>query len=549
MDRDVIKGKERFCKEIRKISMMSEIDKWNSRFDRRYKDFKNQNWESWFAEFDTFLSQENGEAGGITRKPENLEIKTLPNNSELCHSLFRDCYYGDGNAFIQILNMEALEKEEETITLDCALFSRSLLEYDQMVIQALGDNDEEYRSLVLEYYRPYIFSFIMEVEPGAYQKLREVYLDSVGELENIDNYMYFSCSFNAINGEELVYPGYVIESASPIRKYETYIKLIENCAISRRAVDKYIQNYNLSNIVTDAVFINKLEASWSKIRVSKLEAYKIGNGNCICVEGEKNCFFYDVGFNYRHRPQLINSGKSYNYQSSMRQIAKRKPEFIILSHWDMDHIAGCAATCRDIFDKKWFAPDCEDAGLNAKRLAKYLDMKDNLIRVSRKNGRCLGTIEISDEHDVSRTIASYKFYIGEKSSCDRSLPNCQGIAILMKDYEKEETILMLGDVNYESFNRARNNSGDSLIENMTIDYLIAPHHGSERTNYGLLVGNRLTPVNGTTAIVCCTNDVAANRPNADHMANLQARFTKSVLTTEEASASVSGDDYGIVISI
>ena len=40
----------------------------------------------------------------------------------------------------------------------------------------------------------------------------------------------------------------------------------------------------------------------------------------------------------------------------------------------MDHVAGSYAAKKGFLDKKWFAPDCKDAGTNIMRLAKYLEI-------------------------------------------------------------------------------------------------------------------------------------------------------------------------------
>ena len=89
---------------------------------------------------------------------------------------------------------------------------------------------------------------------------------------------------------------------------------------------------------------------------------------------------------------------------------------------------------------------------------------------------------------------------------------------------------MMGDVNYTSFNKARNNNQEPLVADSQIDYLIAPHHGSQHTDYKELTSGK-SLLNGELAIICCTNDTHCNRPNLGHLNELKKRF--KVITTEE----------------
>ena len=123
--------------------------------------------------------------------------------------------------------------------------------------------------------------------------------------------------------------------------------------------------------------------------------------------------------------------------------------------------------------------------------------------------------------------------MGQKVSCDGSAKNCEGIVIKYKDTNKDKTIIMMGDVNYASFNAACSVNGDPSFAYTEIDYLIAPHHGSKCTAYEQITDCGRIAKKGTKAVICCKNRTQNNRPNADHRAELNRRF-KCVCTTEEA---------------
>ena len=106
--------------------------------------------------------------------------------------------------------------------------------------------------------------------------------------------------------------------------------------------------------------------------------------------------------------------------------------------------------------------DCYDADQTAHRIAKYLDLKDQLYLVDRRSGpkekaaaRRIGSI--------NETSHEYLFYMGDKASCDASIANCEGIVIKYRDKMNDRVVLMLGDVNYTSFDNARSNARRKII--------------------------------------------------------------------------------------
>lgn len=341
-----------------------------------------------------------------------------------------------------------------------------------------------------------------------------------------------TCTFNSDHHSDMSlidFEGYVVQSASSIEKIKADLSIIEDDGSSLSVRKDVLANYNLQNpCIRDDEFCKKLQYRLDSL--SSIYVYRIGNGNCVYAENKTKdkCFFYDIGFNYRHRPKKLSTKSAYNYSSAMKKIFANTPSFFILSHWDMDHIAGSFAATKSFLDKKWFVPDCADACVSAQRLAKYLDLKGNLYRVERSKGRMIGKIYI--ENNII-----YKLYMGEKVACDTSRPNCEGIVIKYEDMNT--TLLMMGDVNYASFNKAVNNYNKTLGNNVPeplfadtlIDYLIVPHHGSEHTDYNLITENKPI-IKGAKAIICCTDNKEANRPNYFHKEKLKKRF--NVFTTE-----------------
>ena len=487
-------------------------------------------------------------------KNERLEIEKSSKypqltNHEICHEMFWNAFRGSSKMFIQMPDLSKCNMFEnnsaEVITLQCSLLTLQMVNYDIMMFNAMKNTeDEDYKNAAIRHYRPYFFSFVAEIKYKEYKELKEIqhrlknkrsdFRDM--EAEEIP-YMWMECTFNPAYKRSINLSGYVIQSASNIDKITTDLSIIEDDNTNIKTIKKILDTYQLSSscIKDDNEFIELLEKNIGNKTISAIDVYKVGNGNCVFAQtnNKHEGFFYDIGFNYRHRPQKITNGVTYNYSNTMRQIVKNNPSFYILSHWDMDHIAGISAAGKTFFDKDWFAPDCYDACMDAKRLAIYLDLKNHLYLADRhrgnsnSSGRLIGrAIEIKD--DTSKILATYKLYMGEKASCDKSRPNCEGIVIEYNIYLKEKVVLMMGDVNYTSFNKARKN--EKLIADSKIDYLIVPHHGSQHTDYKELTSGK-SLLKGELAIICCTNDTSCNRPNPDHLNELKKRF--KVVTTEE----------------
>lgn len=478
-------------------------------------------------------------------------------NHEICHELFRNAFRGYSRMFIQLLNLNSegntfdnlQDEDKEVITLSCTLLTLQMLDYDHIMFRAMMDQqNNERHNAAIEHYRPYLFNYVAEIDRTGFEKLQKLQKQQEYSNESEDNksdsrdkpYIWLECTFNPDEGKSVVnLNGYVLQSASNIQKIMLDLYIIENPDTAVKIKKSILDEYKLDDCLDDDNFSQELKKEIDAINgLSSIYAYRIGNGNCIYAETKQKDkgFFFDIGFNHKHRPKKLSSNLAYNYSSTMREIFKKKPSFLILSHWDLDHIAGSFAASKGFLDKKWFAPDCHDANLDAQRLAKYLELKGKLFRVPRRNKRGRMICEITPKNTNNVT---YKLFMGEKASCDSSAPNCEGIVIKYED--ANNTVLMMGDVNYQSYNKAIKNRNDEINnQNLTanqelpfadtkIDYLIVPHHGSAHTAYYLII-NSSRVISGKKAIICCTNDPCKDRPNCDHRDALEKRF--EVLTTE-----------------
>lgn len=472
----------------------------------------------------------------------------------VCHEMFKSALAGYSKMYIQMPDLKQyksafesendINSEKKVVLLQCSLITMQMLSYDDMMFAAMkSDNELDYKENAIKNYRPYFFSFVAELDRNKYEILEAVQRDIKRNHKNNgdDSYVWMECTSIPQDRKNISLDGYVVQSASPVVKINRTLHILSGVGLNRRSRTKLKSAYKIvKKCQEDSDVIGLIDNYINSNYISSIYIYKVGNGNCIFVNigdaGEG--FFYDIGFNYKHKPTMLIDETKDDYSKNIHIAAKNKPSFLILSHWDMDHILGISAAGYNYFDVDWFAPDCQDACLDAKRLAKFLDQKNHLFRLKRKlpygNGRLIGK-PIVIFNSRKELIGQYKLYMGEKADCDSSSPNCEGIVIEYTCFVggQEKVILMMGDVNYASFNKARQNSGELVIADTHIDYLIVPHHGSGHTDYIKLTAGRRNKKKVGKAIICCVKDIPSDRPNKEHLEELHKRF-KKVVATEEA---------------
>lgn len=473
-------------------------------------------------------------------------------NHRFCHKMFKDAINGKSRMFIQMNNLirynlfgEKTDDKKsryvkETVTLHCSLVTVDMLAYDSFMFSAMRDTEDQvYKDEAIKHYRPYFFGFVVEIDWKKYEEIKKMQMAQYGQ-DSEDTYVWMECRFENNSktdvNEGVNISGYILQSASKIEKKKNKnIRIIDNSDHAREIIKLVSKEYKSAVCVEkDNDFIQRVEKNIGNNLIEDIEVYKIGNGNCVFAYNRNNGFFYDIGFHCKGSTSMFKSGKCYNYDDSVREIAKKEPSFFILSHWHMDHIAGSGVIKKANFDKDWFAPDCHDACANAMRLANYIGIKNHLFLANRSAGRLIGNqIDIID--DKNNRLATYKLYMGAKEGCDKSPQNREGIVIEYTKYTSsgDKVVLMMGDVNYKAFNKARdNNNKEAGIADSQIEYLIVPHHGSQHTDYGELVNQNSNSIKrGELAIICCTNEPSKDRPNDAHRKKLEERF--EVITTEE----------------
>lgn len=312
-------------------------------------------------------------------------------------------------------------------------------------------------------------------------------------------------------------------SASPVNYLDGKLLVFKNKAIGKSILDKINGTYDPHKFVcTDRLEIEKaLNNAWAGDLPKTIDIYNVGHGNADYIRGSSHRILYDIGYNYRSFPKYRNT----KYLRAVNAIRRMKPDCVILSHWDMDHIIGCAYAEQSIFNPKWIAPylvsgSDKNARPNAIRLAHYLKVLGNLYLVDREQqNKLIASISCANNVEM-------KLWLGTGTSI-LTPKNREGLMIEISDKRRfYPHILLAGDVPYKCMPN---------ILTDPIDFMHVPHHCSK------LELERLKSVlwKGSCAIIS-TNRKKDKSLNYDsrHHKKLEDIFDKVVNTID----STSGDD-------
>lgn len=282
---------------------------------------------------------------------------------------------------------------------------------------------------------------------------------------------------------------------------------------------------------TDQVVFERL----GNIDITFCDIYSIGTANCIRLYGKDAAtnkgkeILYDIGF--RNSPT---ANQDYSYFINSAKYFK--PDLVILSHWDSDHIFGCAYASSKIFACPWIAPDYMAANtelrLGAKRLSCYLSCLNKLILDRAANSKIAHvkgtntTLEIwhsnsipdnriSDQNRNGLILLIKHLSNGTRvKSLKRLLSLCEKDKLDLPKYEIKNipypgfkqgllfyretiTILLSGDVPYSCFPKSPE------FDVWNLRFLLIPHHCS-KMNLDWLYGESYNFSHAKKCAISCT---------------------------------------------
>lgn len=470
---------------------------------------------------------------------ESLNVHDYRNlHHNLCKLMFHDVKQGK-EVWIQIDDIyssnENLDSENPKNFVRVSLLNQNMLDYDRNMFQLLS-SENEYQELARNVFRPYFLHFLIDVT-----KIDEKSITFISNPENLGQWFKgeFLQKENVPDMMENLMEGLIESSASPVH-YEKHTLIIKNIHLGSIILKEINDTYDAPSIGvrSDKYVNNELKHIFNNTKFSKVRVYNVGNGNCIYIKGldgkkPKN-LLYDIGYHNHFYPRRVLGRTSYQRSIHAIRSFSKHLDCIILSHWDLDHILGCAHAPQYLFHRKWIAPNFppkERTVISARRLAVYLDRIGSLILVDRNPTpqrtnafACLtdqtskSTISFWIGNGLARRIPGVK---RKKADSRISKINREGIIIEIANinhHGKNTNCLLSGDVPYSSMP-----NGVNLITNKSpLDYLVVPHHGSN------MDFNELNVAPQACAIISAAG--VNNLPHDEHKEALKTKGYQTFIT-------------------
>lgn len=383
------------------------------------------------------------------------------------------------------------ELETSTAVAKLTILTEAMVEYDESFF--LEETLHKPKG-----YRPYFYNYIVYMDANSQ-------MSDYSRLTQMGDSWYLASFDRQNNSDWFEYRGETQICASPVQMKKKRIYLSRKL-LDEKTKEKISRLYdvNIPKGCSDTIITQKLKNLLGKVCFAKARIYKIGNGNLIniCSDTGFN-IMYDIGY-----PSKIKSYNArYAYTGAILSFKAIHPNAVLLSHWDDDHIMGCAYQDDRIFQCPWIAPEITKKNcVHAKRLASYLAKMNQLTVIKRSSiARKLCSIK--------QTNSQISFYLGENARIKGiTAENCGGMVIEIINKSKSRTTesLFCGDVPYIA---VKNVIWDKRTQGY--DNLLVPHHGAKMDYSPLKVKQN------ANAIVCGNRDTRPGRPDKDHENALQ----------------------------
>ena len=228
-------------------------------------------------------------------------------------------------------------------------------------------------------------------------------------------------------GVPLINSGISYDSITPIRRLSR---------AERALYRELMKTLNIENLGREATEEDFQQLSESLKSFSHISVYDVGQGNLngLCQEDNMPIAYFDMGGG--------SIQNAFTYPNALNICTKST--YVILSHWDLDHIQTALMTNQS-HSFTWFVPQ-QNLGLNHFILAYYISQNGKLLK-------------------VKKSLKSQTFSI---LKCTGTTKNDAGLALLIN--LPQYLALLPGDA---SFSKIPN------IRGIRFDALIATHHGSD----------------------------------------------------------------------
>lgn len=479
------------------------------------------------------------------KNEEKINRKPLNAHRRIVHNLFKSAKKAK-EIYIRIENIpepyttggnEVGESNGSGDLVHVSILTDDILDYDKKVFGYFNENKDRvnemklsgrigyvdtkklgdgFENLNTDYisYKPYFLEF--QIERSALSASHIKFLENN---EITGHWVYGSLlekkDKNVNDDGSIIIDGNLLSSASPVRYTKGHLK-ITNKKVGIAFTSDVISTYSTTaSVKTEAVIKGELKKVLDGAEDYTIKLYDVGDGNCIYgyTDNDKR-FLFDIGYNMCQTLSYeIPTTKLTRHVYTERALRAVKPNVVMLSHWDLDHILGVVYANSKIFNVAWIAPDLNPiikTNINSHRLAKYLEALGVLFLLDS------GIIDTDIYSNGNLTVWKCK---GKKTPRpgtgynNLSEPNNSGLAIEIKINSTKGQVLTLlpGDAEYLALPKNMNFSTQNY------DYLVVPHHGSNIDTSHLCKGAA-----GSKDAIISASGRNKKHPCANHMNELTA---------------------------
>ena len=401
--------------------------------------------------------------------------------------------FEDGSVYGKIL----LSTEKDPTYCQVSLINDHMLELDENFINYINNKETNTDKDLMEGYHPYFFEFIISLDKVKSDILEELkkYNDKWIRMQLLSDDRKEKLDDINIKNEKVTLFGTLIFGASPlIRQGRGLVFSSDNLEVKeyiafdssklKEQIEEYADNYK-----------GKIENEFGKLIEDADEIngsiYNVGQGNCISLNIKGTDAFFDVGTTLK-----VSESEEFYVRMNEARLSTKKPKYIVLSHWDMDHVIGVCNIGNDKEDDDysvyhncyWIAPDLKllssgNQSLSACRLCFFLLTKNRIWLVNS------GDYQNSVLQSGNRFLSLWQ---GSKKEGQGGKKNNIGLIIKIehsyeKDISKEtnknenenlpkkerlhQNALFAGDCEFEQM--------PSALSAAKYDFIVTAHHGSE----------------------------------------------------------------------
>lgn len=398
-------------------------------------------------------------------------------------------------------------------TKQISIISRKMLEIDK---RFTAKQEQLADGITIDDYHPYFCEFFIEKCTLPKDKYNSI----------VNQWLSIKIIFGEAR-KKCDIQGILLFSASPIQRIKCGIeffdkKLEEDTSIESYVKTKIKKNQNDS---LDDVF-----SQMEKVYNVRGNIYNVGQGNFVSlrINGCENLFF-DIGESVKPNNDFWESDF---IDQNMIEYLGLNPSYIILSHWDTDHILGVSHfwECNTEGNKgdysiyrnsKWIAPNIKliankqgecTVNLSAQRLCVYLSEVGQLFLVNMPNSKVINN-------------ESFDLYQGSCTQTPGNKENNIGLilSIKIKLGKGTQRLLFTGDCSYLKMKKFLEKDLEGF------DFIVSAHHGAASA---VKSGKRiLAPKAKKNAkAVISTGINGYKHPHVEHIAVLQNAGFKTIFT-------------------